>query len=71
MVNDKDQGIAYKDIKKGNDIIYRLNVSLRLPDDHVEIINFENIKLKIHNKDVISWIILLIEHEKCVPYLWV
>ena len=41
-VNDEDQGIAYDDIKTGEDIYYRLAVSFRRDNEEssVEIIDF-------------------------------
>eukprot|EP01084_Bolivina_argentea_P092764 166874_1 len=39
-INDNNQGVAYKDIEQGDDIKYRLFVSLRHVGDSVEIINF-------------------------------
>ena len=41
LANDIDQGIAYKNIKKGDGFVYRLTVSMPCPDNHIEIINFE------------------------------
>ena len=41
VVNDKDQGIAYSDVKIGEDITYRLVVALKDEDDFVEIESFQ------------------------------
>ena len=40
-VNDRDQGVAYKDIKTGKDMKYRLVVTLTSSHEFVEIANFE------------------------------
>ena len=40
LVNDKDQGIAYDDVKTGKDIKYRLFVSIYRDTDSIEILNF-------------------------------
>eukprot|EP01084_Bolivina_argentea_P092763 166872_1 len=39
-INDNNQGVAYKDIEQGNDIKYKLFVSLRSIGDSVEIVKF-------------------------------
>ena len=39
-VNNEDQGIAYKNIIRGQDIKYRLAVSLREIDNEIEIVSF-------------------------------
>lgn len=39
-INDEDQGVAYKDIQVGEDIHYRMFVSLYFVHDSVEIVSF-------------------------------
>lgn len=41
IINDKDQGVAYQDILKGEDVNYRLNVCIRKKGVSISITNFE------------------------------